>query len=184
MRIHIINKKSLSRAKSSGFTLIELLVVVAIIGLLASVVLASTNSARNKAKDADIKEEVAQFATLLNLNYNDYGSYCNLSAGFINSVGACNTLFTGTYASQAQQICNNIYNNANAATDPTIRLEVGASTSSPWVLDCATKYSLMVSLNNGKWFCAGSRGIKGEYTNYSNYNDAHDFVTPGCYTQP
>lgn len=43
---------------SKGFTLIELLVVVAIIGVLASVVISSLNTARAKAADSKLKQQL------------------------------------------------------------------------------------------------------------------------------
>ncbi len=49
---------------NKAFTLIELLVVIAIIGLLASIVLGNLGEARNKARYAKAKEEVAQFSKI------------------------------------------------------------------------------------------------------------------------
>ena len=58
-----------------GFTLIELLVVVAIIGVLASVVLASLNTARSKLRDARRKSDLRQLVVALNFYYDANGSF-------------------------------------------------------------------------------------------------------------
>jgi len=71
-----------------GFTLIELLVVVAIIGILASVVLASLNSARNKGADAAIKSSLANTRAQAELFYDTgttYEGVCGLTAA--NTIG-------------------------------------------------------------------------------------------------
>ena len=52
-----------------GFTLIELLVVIAIIGILASIVLASLDSARKKGRDARRIADVKQIQLALELYY-------------------------------------------------------------------------------------------------------------------
>ena len=57
------------KKNSRGFTLIELLVVIAIIGILASIVLVSVNTARGKAQDVKIVSGVKQLKTIIESNY-------------------------------------------------------------------------------------------------------------------
>ncbi len=59
----------------AGFTLIELLVVIAIIGLLASVVLVSLNSARFKSRTAKRVADLSQLQKALELYYSENNAY-------------------------------------------------------------------------------------------------------------
>lgn len=80
--------------KEKGFTLIELLVVIAIIGILASVVLASLNSARAKGADTGIKASLAQLKNESEIYYNQ----TSIFGGTINTgiTAGCNVGFLAT----------------------------------------------------------------------------------------
>ncbi|MEK7163338.1 MAG: type II secretion system protein [Patescibacteria group bacterium] len=65
----------MTKKRTGGFTLIELLVVIAIISLLSSVVLASLNGARSKARDARRTADVRQIQIALELYYDKYENY-------------------------------------------------------------------------------------------------------------
>lgn len=75
-----------------GFTLIELLVVIAIIGILASVVLASLNSARNKGADAAARSSLNNARAQAELYYSDHDGYTNVCTADSNNISA---LLTG-----------------------------------------------------------------------------------------
>jgi prepilin-type N-terminal cleavage/methylation domain-containing protein len=101
-----------------GFTLIELLVVIAIIGILASVVLASLNSARDKGADAAIKSNLNNARAQAELSYDDSGrTYANVCTAIAsmttsaeNSAGGASYVACGAsataWAAKARLVSN------------------------------------------------------------------------------
>jgi len=159
----IINNFIMKKNMKKGFTLIELLVVVAIIGVLASVVLASLNTARAKGANAAIKANLANIRAQAEMVYdskpggvNQYGSVAEAASC---TAPAANSLFATTVANTA--IINDAITSAlnSAGSDATSFCGSSVGSASAWVVSVQLKSAEGA---NGFW-CVDSTGAsKGE----------------------
>jgi len=135
-----------------GFTLIELLVVVAIIGILASVVLASLNTARAKGANAAIKANLANIRAQAELVYdsltpNGYGTASNASSC---TAPTASSLFATT--TPTTTVINNAINAAIASSGGA---SFCGSTTTAWVVSVQLK----VADGTNNYWCVDSTGI-------------------------
>jgi len=154
---------------TKGFTLIELLVVIAIIGILASVVLVSLQSARKKGNDTRVISSVQQLRTAMESDYN--GS--NYIGSFGTPVGATYAFRAATpYSELLTDIASNgfsgvAYGSAidGASANGLIIVTNGAAAANAWTTN-PTAYAIRGRLPSSgtpaasatKVFCIDSTG--------------------------
>ena len=125
-----------------GFTLIELLVVIAIIGILAAVVLASLNSARDKGSDAAVKSNLNNMRAQAELYYDDN------SRTYGTETSAC----TGGMFSASTQISNALDGISSTKVCRTSdNTTTGGNPATSWMM--AAELS-----TTGSYFCVDSSG--------------------------
>ena len=136
----------------NGFTLIELLVVIAIVGLLTSIALASLNTARNKAADATIKQNLAQIRAQAQIVYDTYESSTGYESLFDGGPGYLIYIaaFTAAGCIYPNSSCGVPYANEAVGAVPStwaawVRLKT--NTAQAWCVDY-TGFSNIINMSD------------------------------------
>lgn len=133
----------LAPKNARAFTLIELLVVIAIIGVLASIVLTSLNSARSKARDAARKQTFQQIRLALEAYNNKYGAYPSTGATGPAAPGLPTWSTSGGWLSA---LVTSGEFPSKVPVDP-INIDTG-----PWCWNATKQSSIYVYISDGKHY--------------------------------
>jgi prepilin-type N-terminal cleavage/methylation domain-containing protein len=138
--------------RNKGFTLIELLVVIAIIGVLASVVLASLNSARNKGSDAAIKSGLANMRSEAEIYYDTNSGYTAgvLAAAVGPTAAVCSTASSVFTDPTFITAISNLNSTSGSATLCSLGVTGTTGKATSWAMSTPLKTS-------GNW-CVDSLG--------------------------
>jgi type II secretion system protein G len=128
-------------SKNKGFTLIELLVVIAIIGLLASIVLVSLNSARAKARDTKRQSDIKQIQTAEEMYFDDQGHYLS-QTGDACSDSATHTGCTGAYPTAIGTFISPVPKDPSNTTTYYYRFKANNTATSAYCVIAASTESL------------------------------------------
>lgn len=133
--------------RNKGFTLVELLIVIVIIGILATIGIASFSSSQMKSRDTQRKANLKQIANALEIYYNDKGQYPAGNAGQMMGCGAGAILACswGSSTTFSNTTTGTVYM-ARLPTDPSSNSYYYRPIADPTGLN--TKYQLYARIEN------------------------------------
>ena len=143
----------LVKQRDAGFTIVELLIVIVVIGILAAITIVAYSGIQNRAYDAAVKSDLANFVNKIELAKVDSGTYpatltSAMGFGFSKgsygqdfqgrNVGYCYNSSNDTYILMAVSKSGNYFKVQNTAVSSSIPMygydvcsQIGLSSTQP-----------------------------------------------------
>jgi|GEM_PF-939751 len=135
-----------------GFTLIELLVAIAIVGILAGITLAVLNSARDKARDAEVKGMMDQIRKQAEIYYSINGDYGDSFSGYCAYAVGGSSGVPGISGSINPALTSNIFGPNVDEGVFDILVEVMKKLNSPWYSPVINNTDVTCSSQADRWY--------------------------------